>query len=66
MDDFTVLVARYGIAAVFLLTFLENIGLPIPVFPVLMLAGAVRVRPASFHRHAHHLPRDRDLVFYCT
>lgn len=31
-----------------------------------MVAGAVRVRPASFHRHAHHLPRDRDLVFYCT
>jgi membrane protein DedA with SNARE-associated domain len=32
----------------------------------LMVAGAMRVRPASFHRHAHHLPRDRDLVFYCT
>ena len=31
-----------------------------------MVAGAVRVRPASFHRHADHLPRDRDLVFYCT
>jgi membrane protein DedA with SNARE-associated domain len=31
-----------------------------------MVAGAVRVRPASFHRHALHLPRDRDLVFYCT
>jgi membrane protein DedA with SNARE-associated domain len=31
-----------------------------------MIAGAVRVRPASFHRAAHHLPRDRDLVFYCT
>jgi len=31
-----------------------------------MVAGAVRVRPASFHRRAHHLPRDRDLVFYCT
>ncbi len=31
-----------------------------------MIAGAVRVRPASFHRHAHHLPRDRELVFYCT
>ncbi|RJP18949.1 MAG: hypothetical protein C4529_11830 [Deltaproteobacteria bacterium] len=64
-------------------------ALPIPAFPILMLAGdgilvldlrrdddydasdrmvagAVRVRPASFHRHAHHLPRDRDLVFYCT
>jgi len=31
-----------------------------------MIAGALRVRPASFHRYAHHLPRDRDLVFYCT
>ena len=31
-----------------------------------MVAGALRIRPASFHRHAHHLPRDRDLVFYCT
>ena len=31
-----------------------------------MIAGAVRVRPASFHRHAAHLPRDRDLIFYCT
>lgn len=31
-----------------------------------MIAGAVRVRPASFHRFAHHLPRDRDLIFYCT
>jgi membrane protein DedA with SNARE-associated domain len=40
MDGFATFVARYGIAAVFLLTFLENIGLPIPVFPVLMLAGA--------------------------
>lgn len=32
----------------------------------LMIAGAVRVRPATFHRHAHRLPRDRDLIFYCT
>jgi membrane protein DedA with SNARE-associated domain len=31
-----------------------------------MVAGAVRIRPASFHRAAHHLPRGRDLVFYCT
>jgi len=34
------LIARYGLTAVFLFTFLENIGLPIPAFPVLMLAGA--------------------------
>jgi membrane protein DedA with SNARE-associated domain len=31
-----------------------------------MVAGAVRVRPGSFHRRAHHLPRDRHLVFYCS
>ena len=31
-----------------------------------MVIGAVRVRPATFHREAHTLPRDRDLVFYCT
>ena len=40
MDGVAVLVARYGLAAVFLITFLENAGLPIPAFPVLMLAGA--------------------------
>src|SRR4030042_144033 len=40
MDDFAGLVARYGLTAVFLFTFLENTGLPIPAFPVLMLAGA--------------------------
>ncbi len=175
MGDFGAIVARYGLTAVFLFTFLENTGLPIPAFPVLMLAGAyastrhatllmilaaaatgalladsiwylvgrwkgkgvlthlcrvsfnpdacleravdgfhrrmaatvlfakflpgvntimpplagvsavpisvfllldlagsllwagaARLRPASFHRHAMHLPRDRDLVFYCT
>ncbi|MBI5904762.1 MAG: sulfurtransferase, partial [Deltaproteobacteria bacterium] len=40
MESFAVLVGRYGVAAVFLFTFLENAGLPIPAFPVLMLAGA--------------------------
>jgi len=40
LDDFAGLVARYGVIAVFLFTFLENTGLPIPAFPVLMLAGA--------------------------
>lgn len=40
MDGFALLVARYGVAAVFVVTFLENLGLPIPAFPVLMLAGA--------------------------
>ncbi|MGB7630119.1 MAG: VTT domain-containing protein [Candidatus Deferrimicrobium sp.] len=40
MDDFAGLFARYGLTTVFLFTFLENTGLPIPAFPVLMLAGA--------------------------
>lgn len=31
-----------------------------------MIEGSFRIRPATFHRFAHHLPRDRDLVFYCT
>jgi membrane protein DedA with SNARE-associated domain len=31
-----------------------------------MIVGSFRLRPATFHRFAHHLPRDRDLVFYCT
>lgn len=31
-----------------------------------MIADSFRLRPATFHRFAHHLPRDRDLVFYCT
>ncbi len=31
-----------------------------------VIAGATRLRPASFHREAMHLPRDRGLVFYCT
>ena len=31
-----------------------------------MIDGSFRLRPATFHRFAHHLPRDRDLVFYCT
>lgn len=31
-----------------------------------MIAGSVRLRPATFHRFAHHLPPGRELVFYCT
>src|SRR3989304_5096123 len=30
-----------------------------------MIEGSYRLRPATFHRFAHHLPADRDLVFYC-
>jgi membrane protein DedA with SNARE-associated domain len=31
-----------------------------------MIAGSYRLRPATFHRFAHHLPENRELVFYCT
>lgn len=31
-----------------------------------MIVGAVRGRPATFHRVAHELPKDRELFFYCT
>lgn len=31
-----------------------------------VIEGAIRVRPGTFHRYAHDLPRDRELVFYCT
>ena len=31
-----------------------------------MIEGAYRLRPATFHRFAHRIPADRDLVFYCT
>src|SRR3990172_2880982 len=40
MTDLAALVSRNGPAGFFFLTFLENVGLPIPAFPVLMLAGA--------------------------
>ncbi len=31
-----------------------------------MIPGARRARPATFHRAAHDLPLDREIVFYCT
>lgn len=31
-----------------------------------MLPGARRIRPATFQKHVHELPLDRELVFYCT
>ncbi len=43
MDGFPALIARYGGAAIFLVSFLENIGLPFPAFPFLLLGGAFSV-----------------------
>jgi len=39
VDWFPRMVATYGGAAIFLLSFLENIGLPVPAFPFFLLAG---------------------------
>ena len=44
MDRFTALITGYGGAAIFLASFLENIGLPFPAFPFLMLGGALSVQ----------------------
>src|SRR5574341_1010181 len=40
------MIARYGGAAIFLISFLENVGLPFPAFPFLMLGGAFSVSGA--------------------
>lgn len=46
MDGFPAMIARYGGAAIFLVSFLENLGLPFPAFPFLMLGGAFSVSGA--------------------
>jgi len=43
VDWFPAMIARHGGAAIFLISFLENIGLPFPAFPFLMLGGAFSV-----------------------
>src|SRR5574341_993907 len=35
------MIVRHGGGALFLFSFLENIGVPLPAFPVLMAAGAL-------------------------
>jgi membrane protein DedA with SNARE-associated domain len=46
MDGLPGMIARYGGAAIFLVSFLENVGLPFPAFPFLMLGGAFSVSGA--------------------
>lgn len=41
MEALPVLVAQYGLIAVFLVVLAEQLGLPIPAFPVLLMAGAM-------------------------
>ncbi|MGE0004030.1 MAG: VTT domain-containing protein [Parvibaculaceae bacterium] len=41
MADLTSLVHNYGLALVFLSAFIEQVGLPIPSYPVLLVAGAL-------------------------
>src|SRR5262245_15707191 len=39
--DLTGLVQNYGLALVFLSAFIEQLGLPLPSYPVLVIAGAL-------------------------
>ena len=41
MSDLTILVQNYGLALVFVSAFIEQLGLPIPSYPVLLVAGAL-------------------------
>jgi membrane protein DedA with SNARE-associated domain/rhodanese-related sulfurtransferase len=41
MNDLTSLVEHYGLALVFASAFIEQLGLPIPSYPVLLVAGAM-------------------------
>ncbi len=41
MTQVTAFIQSYGLAAVFLSTFIEQLGLPLPSYPVLLLAGAL-------------------------
>ena len=41
MQQLAVYVSRYGISLVFIVVFLEQLGLPIPAMPVLIVAGAL-------------------------
>ncbi|HSQ53734.1 MAG TPA: DedA family protein, partial [Candidatus Bathyarchaeia archaeon] len=41
VDWFSVFIVSYGGAATFLFSFLENVGLPFPAFPLFLLAGAL-------------------------
>ena len=41
MDNLTSLVLNYGLALVFASAFIEQLGLPIPSYPVLLVAGAM-------------------------
>jgi rhodanese-related sulfurtransferase len=50
------LIAEYGVLLVFLNVLIEQIGLPVPAIPTL----------EAFDLHVGNLPRDRDIVLYCT
>lgn len=41
MDRFSLLIAEYGAAAMFLVAFVENIGVPFPALPAFILGGAL-------------------------
>src|SRR5437868_15098327 len=41
MQEFSLLIAQYGLALLFLNVLVEQIGLPLPAVPALILAGAL-------------------------
>jgi membrane protein DedA with SNARE-associated domain/rhodanese-related sulfurtransferase len=43
MPDLTLLLQQYGVLIVFAIVLIEQIGLPIPAFPILIVAGALSV-----------------------
>ena len=81
MDELTQFVVRHGGLVLFATVFAEQAGLPIPVVPVLLAAGApaARAQGQSLHdpgalrmaaeevvRRRHEIPKDRDVILLCA
>ena len=99
--DLVSLLGQYGLALVFANVLIEQIGLPVPALPTLVVAGSVhelyrlidtgakpvivdvrsptgraldpRRIPGALHvplhavdHHVKDLPRDREIILYCT
>jgi membrane protein DedA with SNARE-associated domain/rhodanese-related sulfurtransferase len=52
MDSLTAYFSQYGLAAVFGVVLLEQIGMPVPALPVLVLAGAAAIADPLFGVYA--------------
>ena len=57
MHDLIEQVARHGVVLVFLNVLCEQLGLPIPAVPTLVVAGALA---------ADGRPSTQEIVLYCT